>query len=226
MSCERIQRRLSAYLEGDLRRGERERVRQHLAGCPACGGELRQLARTAELLRGLSDPEPPAHLAGRVIARLRDGEGGPDALDRLRDWASRLRMPVLSGAAAVLATLAVLRLVAPDPSQQAEALRAALREAPTTAPDLDLDPRFGAAAAPDTAGGLDLDGLLSRAEREPELLVEALRSRPAAERPAFTEELVRRARERGLAPSLADALRDVEREAASLAARLEPPAPD
>lgn len=62
---------LSAYLDGELRPGERERVEEHVSRCPQCWRVLRTLRRTLESLTGLSHVEPRPRLAEGVIERLR-----------------------------------------------------------------------------------------------------------------------------------------------------------
>jgi anti-sigma factor RsiW len=61
---------LSAYLDGELSPGERERVEDHVGMCPHCTRVLRTLRRTLEGLMGLKD-EPGPGVADGVIQRLR-----------------------------------------------------------------------------------------------------------------------------------------------------------
>lgn len=56
---ERLQEQLSAYLDGELGEGERRRLEEHLAGCPACRARLRTLEETVRLLRALPTVPPP-----------------------------------------------------------------------------------------------------------------------------------------------------------------------
>ena len=79
MNCEHVRTRIGDHLEGDLELAERARVDDHLAACPACRTELRELRATVALLRGLGDPEQPAGLPEKVIARIDAGEGRPAA---------------------------------------------------------------------------------------------------------------------------------------------------
>ena len=223
MSCRRIRRRLSPYLEGDLGDAERARLRTHLETCTACAAELDALQRTLGLLNGLPDVEPPPHLAQRIIARLRDGEGEPGRHDWLLGPLGRLSdlRAGLAALALALLAVAVLRAGGPDPGQRADALRAALREAPAAAPDLQLGPSLGAAAAPQSAAP-DADAVLDQARRDPLAALRALRALPPSGRDAFSAALSRRAQERGEAAGLASALRVVGDDAGALAARLDP----
>ena len=72
----------------------------------------------------------------------------------------------MAALALALLAVAVLRGGGPDPGERADALRAALREAPAAAPDLELGPSLGAAAAPASAAP-DADAVLDRARRDP-----------------------------------------------------------
>ena len=64
------QARFSDYLDGDLRRRERQRVERHLHWCPECRRVLESLRRT---LKGLMDLRPTTaeSVAPSVIDRLR-----------------------------------------------------------------------------------------------------------------------------------------------------------
>jgi hypothetical protein len=109
MNHEELRRHLSAYLEADLAPGERARIEEHLAGCPECRREYLELRHTVDLLRGLPEPEPPLDLAGRVIARLREGEGRPGGVAKVRAGISRIAdLPWLRPVAAVALALGAL----------------------------------------------------------------------------------------------------------------------
>jgi anti-sigma factor RsiW len=61
---------LSAYLDDDLSRAERERVEDHVGMCPQCRRVLRTLRKTLKSLMDLP-LEPRPSLADGVIERLR-----------------------------------------------------------------------------------------------------------------------------------------------------------
>jgi hypothetical protein len=112
MNHEELRERLSAYLEADLEASERARVEEHLANCPDCRREYRELRHTVDLLRRLPEPDPPPDLADRVITRLRAGEGRPGLLAR---WQARTaaiaEAPWLTPVAAVAVALGLLLMV-------------------------------------------------------------------------------------------------------------------
>ncbi|MCZ6465118.1 MAG: zf-HC2 domain-containing protein [Proteobacteria bacterium] len=107
-----VQSVLADYLEGDLPLSEQALVDAHLDACEACALEVNELRRAISLLRALPDPEPPADLADRVMARVRAGEARPGWLPRLGAAFSRLGLgrgtaPIALPVTAVAAGLAV-----------------------------------------------------------------------------------------------------------------------
>ncbi|MCG9967305.1 zf-HC2 domain-containing protein [Pelotomaculum terephthalicicum JT] len=57
MNCRKTKKALSKYLAGELRSSETAAIEKHLAGCPACAAELKELQRLDRLL-DLWRPEP------------------------------------------------------------------------------------------------------------------------------------------------------------------------
>ena len=49
MSCHRIQKRLSAYQDGEIAGEERERIAAHLEGCPACRSAYAELEQVWQI---------------------------------------------------------------------------------------------------------------------------------------------------------------------------------
>jgi predicted anti-sigma-YlaC factor YlaD len=69
-TCEQVQGRLSAWLDGELAAEERRRVAAHLEVCEACSRELALLTRLDAALGTLAAPTP-AELPELVLDRLR-----------------------------------------------------------------------------------------------------------------------------------------------------------
>jgi anti-sigma factor RsiW len=69
-TCEQVQARLSAWLDGELAAEERQQVAAHLEVCLGCQGELAVLSRLDAALGTLEAPLP-ALLPERVLDRLR-----------------------------------------------------------------------------------------------------------------------------------------------------------
>ena len=71
MSCSRVKKRLSAYMDGELREEWRVQVELHLAACPRCREELERLRDVDRLLFDAPKAAVPPFLASRVAARTR-----------------------------------------------------------------------------------------------------------------------------------------------------------
>ncbi|MDQ6662841.1 MAG: zf-HC2 domain-containing protein [Acidobacteriota bacterium] len=70
MSCQNVQNSLSAFLDGEIDREERERVSVHLAQCRECNSYSQELHSVRAMVRELPVPRCPARLQTqlRVIA--------------------------------------------------------------------------------------------------------------------------------------------------------------
>ena len=97
-SCDEIGPKLSAYADGELSEFERERVRRHVAGCPSCAAELRELEEMAALLGQLPEADPPETLE-------------PSLRRRIRRRAAGLLIFAILGLLALLPVLSMLSLV-------------------------------------------------------------------------------------------------------------------
>jgi len=102
---QRAQGLLSAHLERDLGDAARAAVEVHAAECAVCSADLEELRDTVALLRRLPAPEPPTYLAGRVMARIRDGEANPTGW---REWLGSLARPAVAAPLAALGAAAVV----------------------------------------------------------------------------------------------------------------------
>jgi anti-sigma factor RsiW len=97
MTCNRIRRKLSAFLDGELPAAEARRIEQHLAGCAGCGREARLLTATYQLL-ALCPPAlrlavPPARRpVGLKVPYLRTLVAGP-----FRLAICRASLPIVTG---------------------------------------------------------------------------------------------------------------------------------
>ncbi len=66
MGCKKAQRRLSAYLDGELSPVERAPLDEHVRGCARCTEELARLSGLRRLLDGAPDVPVTAGFAGSV----------------------------------------------------------------------------------------------------------------------------------------------------------------
>ncbi|MBA3031541.1 MAG: zf-HC2 domain-containing protein [Gammaproteobacteria bacterium] len=91
---------LSAYLDGELDAGERQRVAAHLSACATCATHLADLQALSAGLKALPEDKLGFDLAGIIEGRLASATH-PPAARRRRDW--WLGLPVAVGAAASIA---------------------------------------------------------------------------------------------------------------------------
>lgn len=121
---------LSAYLDGELTRGEHATLVEHLGGCGRCSAELGELQRVRSAVRSLPVVEMPVGTvpeADPVIVPLRRNRGL---------WAG-------VAAAVVAAVIAVAALITPDPaSVTIDELNSRFGAR------VSLDPAFGPAKTP------------------------------------------------------------------------------
>lgn len=71
MDCRAARRVLPASLDSELAGPEQERLRSHLAQCPACRVEAEQLRAQLAALRDVDRPEVPPYIVTRVMAEVR-----------------------------------------------------------------------------------------------------------------------------------------------------------
>jgi len=72
MKCKDIQKRLSAYQDGELKPKDQERVAKHLRDCQACQAESARLERVWQALEGLPEIHPDPDFYGQVIKKINE----------------------------------------------------------------------------------------------------------------------------------------------------------
>jgi hypothetical protein len=72
MKCAHIHPNLAAFVVGGLEPEEAAEVEDHLASCPGCTNELRELQKVNRALDAASPPAtPPAYLKDEILSRVR-----------------------------------------------------------------------------------------------------------------------------------------------------------
>jgi anti-sigma factor RsiW len=84
MECREIRKRLSAYLDGELKQGEWERVANHITSCPDCARELKTLQETCSLLKVDEGIEPSQDFLLQLFEKIGSGGKGYQSLQRAR----------------------------------------------------------------------------------------------------------------------------------------------
>jgi hypothetical protein len=72
MKCHKIEKKLSAYQDGELSAAEKEQVERHLAGCHACRQQQGKLQQTWKVLGEMAEIRPPHGFYGRVSQEIRE----------------------------------------------------------------------------------------------------------------------------------------------------------
>lgn len=111
MTHARVQRQLSAYLDGELTPADADQVRTHLAGCAICREELSRLQSVKSLLQRLPERSVPEELWTSIRPRI-GTPAAPLAASLGEMLRTLVRRPVLAlGAAALVGALVALPLV-------------------------------------------------------------------------------------------------------------------
>jgi anti-sigma factor RsiW len=77
MKCSSVQKRLSAYQDGELKPAEREEFNSHLLSCRSCREKYEQLERVWRSLEGLEQIRPEPGFYAQLVKRIgRQGEHG------------------------------------------------------------------------------------------------------------------------------------------------------
>lgn len=133
MNCDRVQDKLSNYLEGGLDPVQERTVIDHLSSCAACLNEAERLKATIQSVAHLPSVDAPPGFSQKVMARLRDEAGKPGLWRRLFSpfW---IKIPIHAAALILVAVFAAYLYQAymPKKTQFAKGTHPAADEGPTT----------------------------------------------------------------------------------------------
>jgi Putative zinc-finger len=114
--CQRVQDRLSVYLERDLPLPERSEVEAHLEVCTPCRNAARMTGAMLEAMAAVAEPRLPEGFARDLRARLAAAGAPRTRWNRLAPFRRRQwPLPALVATAAVLALALTFVLRAPGP---------------------------------------------------------------------------------------------------------------
>jgi predicted anti-sigma-YlaC factor YlaD len=97
MQCRHIQRKISAFADGELDDQQKEKVVQHLKTCSTCQEVYQTMVKSWDLLNLLQKPKPTPFLYTRIQARLTEKVQG-----NTHRWFERILVPLSAIAAVVL----------------------------------------------------------------------------------------------------------------------------
>jgi len=66
--CSKINRKLSAYLDGELGPGDQAAIKEHLSSCPACAAQVRYISTIDTEIKSLPGVIPSPFFAAKVSA--------------------------------------------------------------------------------------------------------------------------------------------------------------
>ena len=70
--CHEARMLSSDYLDGELEPSLRQKIRAHLAECPACAAFVNTLKATIDILRGAAPRPIPHGYKSRILQRIRE----------------------------------------------------------------------------------------------------------------------------------------------------------
>ena len=102
MKCEQVQRRISAFLDGELSKKQASRIAGHLSGCPRCRQEAESMTSAWEQLEKMPEVDPSPHFWIKLNARIAQVEERRFSLEKVRGFLDRLLVPATVVAASVV----------------------------------------------------------------------------------------------------------------------------
>lgn len=102
MRCRTIQRKLSAFLDGELPEKTTSRISEHLSKCPTCQQEAASLSSVWEGLEEMHETDPSPYFWTRLSARIAQAEERPFSLEGVWGMLHRLLVPATVIAASVV----------------------------------------------------------------------------------------------------------------------------
>ena len=72
MKCRQVQNKLSAFQDGELRPQERQRVSDHLEGCPACRERYAEMEKVWQALGDLKEILPEPEFYGQLVKKINE----------------------------------------------------------------------------------------------------------------------------------------------------------
>ena len=102
MKCEQVQRRISAFLDGELSKKQASRISEHISGCPHCQQEVESMTAAWEQLGEMHEVDPSPHFWIKLNARIVQVEERRFSLEKVRGFLDRLLVPATVVVASVV----------------------------------------------------------------------------------------------------------------------------
>ena len=102
MKCQQVQRRLSAFLDGELSEKQASRIAVHVSGCPHCRKEVESMTTAWEQVGEMQEVDPSPHFWIKLNARIVQVEERRFSPEKVRGFLDRLLVPATVVAASVV----------------------------------------------------------------------------------------------------------------------------
>jgi len=140
--CMDIEKRLPAYLEGDVALQEQRLIEEHLAACKQCKKVLEDIKMTTDIVRNLEDVEPPPWFKQKIMARVREEAEKSTGILRKLFFPLHIKIPVEVFATCLVVVMAlyVFKTTSPEinslqaPSEKTQTVDSANQSFEKTAP--------------------------------------------------------------------------------------------
>ncbi|MEK6651601.1 MAG: DUF2275 domain-containing protein [Nitrospirota bacterium] len=116
MECNRIQEKLSEYIEGPIPLDEKMLVEEHLKSCEKCREALSELEKTIGHIKNQKEIEPPSWLTQKVMAKIRAEAEPKKGLFGKLFYPLHIKLPVgaVATIAIALTTIYIFKAIQPE----------------------------------------------------------------------------------------------------------------
>jgi hypothetical protein len=116
MECNRIQEKLSEYIDGIISSEEKLLIEKHLKTCRKCKESFADMKKTIEYVRNLEDIEPPAWLTQKVMARIRPEVKSRKRIMQKLFYPLHVKLPIQAVATVLIAivTIYIFKTMEPE----------------------------------------------------------------------------------------------------------------
>jgi hypothetical protein len=140
--CADIEKKFSAYLEGDVAQEELRLIEEHLTACRQCSRTLEELKKTKELVNNVEEIEPPPWLKHKIMAHVQEEAEKRKGIFRRLFFPLHIKIPVEVFATCLVVVMAfyVFKTTGPEirslqiPSEQGQIADYGQKQERKTAP--------------------------------------------------------------------------------------------
>ena len=102
MRCQKVKRKLSAFLDGELSEKKASRIAEHLSGCQHCQQEAASLSSVWKRLEEMGEVDPSPYFWTRLNARIAQVEERRFSLGKILGILNRSLLPATAVVALVV----------------------------------------------------------------------------------------------------------------------------